>query len=34
MVQSEARDINLPSDHPMNLGFDIAPLLPKADVVS
>ena len=33
VVQSEARDINLPSDHPMNLGFDIAALLPKADVV-
>jgi acetolactate synthase-1/2/3 large subunit len=33
VVQSEARDINLPSDHPMNLGFDLAALLPKADVI-
>jgi acetolactate synthase-1/2/3 large subunit len=33
VVQSEARDVNLASDHPMNFGFDIAPWLPKADVV-
>jgi len=33
VVQNEARDINLPSNHPMNLGFAAAPFLPKADVV-
>jgi acetolactate synthase-1/2/3 large subunit len=33
VVQSEARDINIPTDHPMHLGFDVRALLPKADVV-
>lgn len=33
VVQSEARDINIPTDHPMHLGFDARALLPKADVV-
>ena len=33
VVQNEARDINLASNHPMNLGFAAAPFLPKADVV-
>jgi acetolactate synthase I/II/III large subunit len=33
VVQNEARDVNLPSNHPMNLGFAAAPFLPKADVV-
>jgi acetolactate synthase-1/2/3 large subunit len=33
VVQSEARDFNLPSDHPMNAGFEPAAYLPKADVV-
>jgi acetolactate synthase-1/2/3 large subunit len=33
VVQNEARDINLASNHPMNLGFASAPLLPKADVI-
>jgi acetolactate synthase-1/2/3 large subunit len=33
VVQNEARDINLPSNHPMNLGFAAAPFLPTADVV-
>jgi acetolactate synthase-1/2/3 large subunit len=33
VVQNEARDINLATDHPMNLGFAAAPFLPKADVV-
>ena len=33
VVQSEARDVNLSSDHPMNFGFDVGPWLPKADVV-
>jgi acetolactate synthase I/II/III large subunit len=33
VVQNEARDINLPSNHPMNLGYASAPFLPKADVV-
>ena len=33
VVQNEARDINLASNHPMNLGFSAAPFLPKADVV-
>jgi acetolactate synthase I/II/III large subunit len=34
VVQSEARDINLPTDHPMCLGFDPAPFLAKADAVA
>ncbi|HUI98229.1 MAG TPA: thiamine pyrophosphate-requiring protein [Xanthobacteraceae bacterium] len=33
VIQSEARDVNIPTDHPMHLGFDISTLLPKADVV-
>jgi acetolactate synthase-1/2/3 large subunit len=33
VVQSEARDLNLPTDHPMNLGFDAGAFLPKADVI-
>jgi acetolactate synthase-1/2/3 large subunit len=33
VVQNEARDINLSSNHPMNLGFAAAPFLPKADVI-
>jgi len=33
VVQSEARDINIPTDHPMHFGFDVSGLLPKADVV-
>ena len=33
VVQNEARDINLPTNHPMNFGFAAAPFLPKADVV-
>src|SRR5262249_30277003 len=33
VVQAEARDMNLPSDHPMHLGHDPGTFLPKADVV-
>ena len=33
MVQAEARDMNLPTDHPMHLGHDAGAFLPKADVV-
>jgi acetolactate synthase-1/2/3 large subunit len=33
VVQNEARDFNLPSDHVMNLGFDAKPWLAKADVI-
>jgi len=33
VVQAEARDINIPTDHPMHFGFDVSALLPKADVV-
>lgn len=33
VVQNEARDVNLPSNHPMNLGFAAAPFLPQADVI-
>jgi acetolactate synthase I/II/III large subunit len=33
VVQAEARDMNLPTDHPMHLGHNVAGLLPKADVV-
>jgi len=33
VVQNEPRDINLPSNHPMNLGYASAPFLAKADVV-
>jgi acetolactate synthase-1/2/3 large subunit len=34
VVQSEARDISLPTDHPMCLGFDPGPLLGKADAIA
>ena len=34
VVQSEARDISLPTDHPMCLGFDPGALLAKADAVA
>ncbi len=34
VVQSEATDINLPTDHPMCLGFDPAPFVSKADAVA
>ncbi len=33
MVQAEPRDLNLPTDHPMHLGYDVGELLAKADVV-
>lgn len=33
VVQGEARDLNLASNHPMNMGFDVGPYLPHADVV-
>src|SRR5215475_1096210 len=33
VVQTEARDYNMPSDHAMNLGFEAAPWIAKADVV-
>ena len=33
VVQAEARDMNLPTDHPMHLGHNPGALLPKADVV-
>lgn len=33
VVQSEARDYNLATDHPMNLGFDPSAWLAKADVI-
>jgi acetolactate synthase-1/2/3 large subunit len=33
VVQTEARDYNLPSDHPMNLGFEAGAWISKADVV-
>jgi acetolactate synthase I/II/III large subunit len=33
VVQSEPNDLNLPSDHPMHLGYDVKALLPRADVV-
>jgi acetolactate synthase-1/2/3 large subunit len=34
VVQSEARDISLPTDHPMCLGFDPAPFVGKADAIA
>src|SRR5579871_7061 len=34
VVQSEATDINLPTDHPMCFGFDPATFLGKADAVA
>ncbi len=33
VVQAEPRDMNLPTDHPMHLGYDAGAFLPKADVV-
>ena len=33
VVQAEARDFNISTEHPMNLGFEPAALLPKADVI-
>src|SRR5580704_4444033 len=33
VVQSEPNDLNLPTTHPMNLGFDMKSMLPRADVV-
>ncbi len=33
VVQAEPRDMNLPTGHPMHLGYDVGLLLPKADVV-
>ena len=33
VVQNEARDFNLPSDHAMNLGFEAAQWVAKADVI-
>ena len=33
VVQSEARDFNLPTDHAMHLGFDAKPWIAKADLV-
>ena len=33
VVQNEARDFNLPTDHPMHLGFEAGPWIKKADVV-
>jgi acetolactate synthase I/II/III large subunit len=33
VVQADARDMNLPTDHAMHLGYDVGALLPKADVV-
>jgi len=33
VVQNETRDLNLPTDHPMHLGFASSKWLPKADVI-
>jgi acetolactate synthase-1/2/3 large subunit len=33
VVQSEPSDLNIASDHPMNIGFDLKAMLPRADVV-
>src|SRR5438132_8373013 len=33
VVQAEPRDLNLPTDHPMHLGYDVGAFLAKADVV-
>ena len=33
VVQNEARDLNLPTDHAMHLGFQSAPWLDKADAI-
>jgi acetolactate synthase-1/2/3 large subunit len=34
VVQSETTDINLPTDHPMCLGFDAGPFVTRADAVA
>jgi acetolactate synthase I/II/III large subunit len=34
VVQSEATDLSLPTDHPMCLGFDAGPFVSKADAVA
>lgn len=33
VIQNEARDLNLPTDHPMHLGFNSAKWLGKADAI-
>ncbi len=33
VVQNETRDLNLPTDHPMHVGFESSRWLPKADVI-
>ncbi|MCC6890519.1 MAG: thiamine pyrophosphate-requiring protein [Hyphomicrobiales bacterium] len=33
VVQTEARDFNLPTDHAMHLGFDAGPWIKKADLI-
>jgi acetolactate synthase-1/2/3 large subunit len=33
VVQPEPNDLNLPTNHPMNLGLDMKAMLPRADVV-
>ena len=33
VLQSEPNDLNLSTSHPMNLGFDVKSMLPRADVV-
>jgi len=33
VIQASARDINIPSNHPMNLGYELKPLLQSADVI-
>ncbi len=33
VIQTEARDINIPTSHPMHFGFDASLLLDKADVI-
>jgi acetolactate synthase-1/2/3 large subunit len=33
VLQSEPSDLNIASNHPMNIGFDVKGMLPRADVV-
>jgi acetolactate synthase-1/2/3 large subunit len=33
VVQAEPNDLNMASNHPMNIGFDVKAMLPRADVV-
>ncbi len=33
VVQAQTRDLNISTDHPMALGYDSHPLVPKADVI-